>query len=182
VAEEVPDGATPFKCAPPIRERANQEELWAALGAGLIDFIVSDHSPCTPALKRLEAGDFAAAWGGIASLQLGLSAVWTGARKHGYALGDLARWLCAGPAELAGLHRQKGRIAPGYDADLAIWDPEATFQVEPAQIEHRHKVTPYAGKELHGVVRQTWLHGRKIYDQGQFLGASAGRLLTGRRA
>lgn len=189
-AEEIPDGATPYKCAPPIRERDNQDALWAALARAEIDLVVSDHSPCTPALKRMEAGDFAAAWGGIASLQLGLPAVWTGARRRGASLGDLTRWMSAGPAELAGLSGKKGRIAKGFDADLVIWDPEASFRVEPARIEHRHKVTPYAGRELFGVVHETWLRGQRIYrsdrsdrsdkGDGELEAAPAGRLITGR--
>jgi allantoinase len=183
-AEEIPDGATPYKCAPPIRERDNQEALWAALARAEIDLVVSDHSPCTPALKRMEAGDFAAAWGGIASLQLGLPAVWTGARRRGASLADLTRWMSAGPAELAGLSGKKGRLAPGYDGDLVIWDPEASFRVEPARIEHRHKVTPYAGRELFGVVHETWLRGQRIYGsekgEAKIEGAARGNLLTGR--
>ncbi|WP_437670976.1 allantoinase AllB [Sorangium sp. So ce131] len=175
-AEEIPDGATPFKCAPPIRERENREALWAALTGGLIDLVVSDHSPCTPELKRLEAGDFDAAWGGISSLQLGLSIVWTDARRRGIPLERLADWLCRGPARLAGL-RRKGEIRRGFDADLVIWDPEASFRVEPPSIQHRHKVTPYAGEELHGVVEATYLRGEKVYERGNFPGEARGRWL-----
>ncbi|WP_437731062.1 allantoinase AllB [Sorangium sp. So ce1335] len=175
-AEEIPDGATPFKCAPPIRERENREELWAALQGGLIELVVSDHSPCTPELKRLEAGDFDAAWGGISSLQLGLSIVWTDARRRGIPIERLAAWLCQGPARLAGL-RRKGEIRRGFDADLVIWDPEATFRVEPPLIQHRHKVTPYAGEELHGVVQATYLRGEKVYERGGFAREARGRWL-----
>jgi allantoinase len=160
-AEEVPDGATEFKCCPPVREAANRDALWAALAAGLIDCVVSDHSPCSPALKRADTGDFGAAWGGIASLQLALPVVWTEARRRGHSLRDVAGWLAAAPAQLAGL-RGKGRIAPGCDADFAVFAPAQEFTVDPAQLRHRHPVTPYAGRRLVGTVRETWLHGRRI--------------------
>lgn len=176
-AEDIPDGATPYKCAPPIRERENREKLWSALGEGLIDLVVSDHSPCTPALKKLEAGDFAAAWGGIASLQLGLPVIWSEARRRGKTIADLAAWMCEGPAKLAGLDRRKGRIAVGLDADFVIWDPEAAHVVSPGEIQHRHKITPYAGETLFGGVQATYLRGEKVYEEGAFLGASRGQLL-----
>jgi allantoinase len=175
-AEEIPDGATAFKCAPPIRGRDNREELWAALGEGLLELVVSDHSPCTPALKKLEAGDFAAAWGGIASLQLGLPVVWSDARRRGRSLVDVAAWMSAGPARLAQLDR-KGALAPGKDADLVVWDPDAAVTVAPAMLEHRHKVTPYAGEVLQGAVRATWVRGRCVYDRGRFGDRPEGRLL-----
>ena len=165
-AEQIPDGATPYKCAPPIRERENREKLWTALGERLVSMVVSDHSPCTPELKKLEAGDFAAAWGGIASLQLGLPVIWTDARRRGHGLADLAEWMCAAPARLARLDR-KGSIAPGMDADLVIWDPDAEVSIAPAMIEHRHKVTPYAGETLHGAVRATYVRGRRVYHRGE---------------
>jgi allantoinase len=158
-AEDVPDGATPFKCAPPIRGRENRERLWAALADGTIGMVVSDHSPCTPALKRLERGDFGEAWGGIAGLQLALPVVWTEASRRGRGLADLVRWMSEGPARLAGLDGRKGRIAPGHDADLVVWRPEARFRVDPARIRHRHHVTPYAGEELTGVVDETYVRG-----------------------
>ena len=179
-AEDIPDGATPYKCAPPIRERENREKLWAALGEGLIDLVVSDHSPCTPALKKLEAGDFAAAWGGIASLQLGLPVIWTEARGRGKTIADLARWMCEGSAKLAGLGAKKGRIAAGMDADLVIWDPEAAYVVQPANIQHKHKITPYAGEALFGAVHATYLRGECVYESGAFPGAARGRLIRGR--
>lgn len=172
-AEDVPDGATQFKCCPPIRDRANREALWAALGGGLIDCVVSDHSPCTPELKRLDVGDFAAAWGGIASLQLGLPVVWTDARTRGHSLLDLVRWMAQRPAEIAGL-RRKGRLAAGYDADLVAFDPDATFAVDPARLHHRHPLTPYAGRHLRGVVRGTWLRGEPFAADGP----PRGRLLS----
>ena len=175
-AEEVPAGATEFKCCPPIRERANAERLWAGL-AGVIDCVVSDHSPCPPELKLPGTGDFAKAWGGIASLQLSLPVVWTAARERGYQLTDLARWMAAAPAELADL-AGKGRIAVGCDADLVAFAPDASFVVEPAALEHRHKLTPYAGRRLTGVVRRTWLRGREIFGTDQAAAAGpAGRLL-----
>lgn len=158
-AEQVPAGATAFKCCPPIRGRANQDALWAALATGAIDCVVSDHSPCPPALKRPEEGDFAAAWGGIASLQLGLPVVWTAARRRGHRLADVVRWMAQRPAELVGL-AGKGRIAPGCDADLVAFDADGGFTVDPRRLHHRHPVTPYAGRALVGVVRATWLRGR----------------------
>jgi allantoinase len=163
-AEEIGDGATAYKCCPPIRERDNREALWAALREGTIASVVSDHSPCTPALKRPELGDFMAAWGGIAGLQLGLSAVWTEASQRGFSLLDVARWNARSTAALASVADRKGRIAVGMDADLVIFDPDATFVVDPEKIEHRHKVTPWAGRTLRGVVRRTILRGETIYD------------------
>ncbi|MDG4782162.1 allantoinase AllB [Micromonospora sp. WMMD961] len=160
-AEEVPDGATEYKCCPPIRDRANQDRLWAGLAAGVVDCVVSDHSPSTSALKRPPSGDFAAAWGGIASLQIGLPAVWTDARRRGYRLADVARWMAQRPAEIAGLVA-KGRIAVGFDADLVAFAPDEPFAVEPSALRHRHPVTPYAGRTLHGVVRSVWLRGRHV--------------------
>jgi allantoinase len=154
-AAAVPDGATEFKCCPPIRDAANRDALWAGLAAGTIDCVVSDHSPCPPELK---AGDFAAAWGGIASVQVGLPVVWTEARRRGVALADVVRWMATAPADLVGLAR-KGRIAVGADADLVAFDPEAAFTVDPARLHHRHPVTPYAGVRLYGTVRSTWLRG-----------------------
>ncbi|MEU3079138.1 allantoinase AllB [Streptomyces albidoflavus] len=163
-AEEVPDGATEFKCCPPIREAANQDVLWAALADGTIDCVVSDHSPSTADLKT---GDFATAWGGISSLQLGLPAIWTEARRRGHTLDDVVRWMSEAPARLAGL-TAKGAIAPGKDADFTVLDPEETFTVDPAALQHRNRVTAYAGKTLHGVVRSTWLRGRRILHEGEY--------------
>lgn len=161
-AEEVPDGATEFKCCPPIREAANQDLLWDALADGTIDCIVSDHSPSTADLKT---GDFATAWGGISSLQLGLPAIWTEARGRGRSLEDVVRWMSAAPAALAGL-AQKGAIEAGRDADFAVLAPEETFTVDPAELHHRNRITAYAGKTLHGVVKSTWLRGTRIADHG----------------
>ncbi len=169
-ADEVPDGATEFKCCPPIRDSAHRDGLWAGLASGLIDVVVSDHSPCPPELKQRESGDFGAAWGGISSLQLGLPAVWTQARRRGHGLADVVRWMAAWPAALAGLPH-KGALAPGRDADLVAFDDEASFTVEEARLRHRHPVTPYAGRTLTGVVRRTWLRGREAGE------TPAGRLL-----
>jgi allantoinase len=176
-SEEIADAATEFKCAPPIRERENREKLWTALRDGTIDFVVSDHSPCLPAMKLGEEGNFLRAWGGIASLQISLPAVWTQARSRGYALTHVAEWMCRGPARLAGLEKRKGAIAAGCDADLVIWNPDAKFRVDPARLHHRHKLTPYAGRELFGVVETTFLRGRKVFDREEFLAAPAGQIL-----
>ncbi|RPF25704.1 allantoinase AllB [Georgenia muralis] len=162
-AEDVPDGATAFKCCPPIRGAANQDALWQGLLDGAIDIVVTDHSPSTPDLKALDTGDFGEAWGGVASLQLGLAAVWTEARSRGVALEQVVRWMSTSPAALVGLDR-KGAIAPGKDADLAVLAPEDSFDVDPARLHHRNPVTPYAGRRLTGVVRRTLLHGRTITD------------------
>ena len=170
-AETIGEGATLFKCCPPIREAANREELWRALDEGVIDCVVSDHSPCVPELKRLDSGDFGQAWGGVSSLQLGLSAVWTGARTRGHALADVVRWMAEQPARVAGLER-KGRLAVGADADFCVFAPEDSFVVDPDQLHHRNPVTPYAGRRLDGVVRSTWLRGRRIdpaAPSGRFL-------------
>ncbi|MCK6530068.1 allantoinase AllB [Myxococcota bacterium] len=170
-AEEVPDGATAFKCAPPIREAANRERLWEGLGAGTVSMVVSDHSPCTPVLKRPESGDFLAAWGGISSLQLGLPVLWTLARERGHDVPRMLSWNAEAPARLAGLAHRKGRIAPGFDADLVVWDDAATFAVTPEVLLHRHKLTPYAGRVLRGVVERTWVGGGVAWDRASGLSA-----------
>jgi allantoinase len=177
-AEQVPDGATQFKCAPPVRSAANQARLWEALAAGDLALVCSDHSPCPPERKLPEAGDFLAAWGGISSLQLGLPLVWSAARERGHSLVELAEWMCAAPARLVGLQQRKGAIAPGRDADLVLLDPEASFTVDPAYLYHRHPVTPYAGRVLHGVVRATYLRGRLAWDATGFAPRPGGRLLA----
>jgi allantoinase len=176
-AEEIADGATEFKCCPPIRERENRERLWAALEENLIGMIVSDHSPCPPEMKRRESGDFLAAWGGISSLQLRLPVVWTEARRRGFGLERLAEWLASAPARLAGLEERKGMIRAGLDADFVIWEPDEKFRVEPSMLEHRHKLTPYAGRELSGVVEATFLRGEKIYERGAFIDGPKGKFL-----
>jgi allantoinase len=178
-AEQVPDGDTAFKCCPPIRSEANRDALWAALAAGEFAAVVSDHSPSTPDLKLLEryggSGDFAAAWGGIASLQVGLPAVWTEARRRGHTLADVVRWMAAGPAGLVGLAGTKGAIAAGRDADLVAFDPDAPFAVRAEELHHRNPVTPYAGRTLTGAVRTTWLRGRVVDTAGEPFGRQIGR-------
>jgi allantoinase len=162
-AEEIPDGATEYKCAPPIRDADEREGLWEALVNGDIDMVASDHSPCPPELKETN-GDFFSAWGGIASLQLSLPAVWTGAQARGISVEWVSRWMSHCPSILSGYDTHKGRIAAGYDADIVVWDPDASFVVDPAHLFHRHKVTPYAGRELMGVVHQTYVCGQLVYD------------------
>ena len=176
-AESIPDGATRFKCAPPIREREHREALWAALRSGDLDMIASDHSPCPPALKLPAEGDCLRAWGGIASIQLALAAVWSTAPSHGATVPDVGRWMSERPARLVGLDGRKGAIAPGHDADLVIWDPEAEFIVNASALQHRHKVTPYEGMRLRGVVHETWVRGARVYDRGHFVHEARGHLL-----
>jgi allantoinase len=176
-SEEIPDGATEFKCAPPIRERENREALWAGLRDGTVDLIASDHSPCPPGMKLRQQGDFFRAWGGIASLQVGLPVVWTEARSRGYALSDVANWMCGGPARLAGISAKKGAIAVGCDADLVIFNPEAGFRVDPRGLLHRHKLTPYAGRQLAGVVETTFLRGEIIFRNEMLSETPRGRVL-----
>jgi allantoinase len=176
-AEEIADGATEYKCAPPIRERENRERLWAALGEGVLDMVVSDHSPSPPQLKRRESGDFAQAWGGISSLGLTLAATWTAASERGFSLSDIARWMCAAPAELARLTPWKGAIAVGRNADFVVWNPEESWTVDPARLRTRHRLTPYAGRELKGVVEATYLKGEKIFADGKFLSDARGEIL-----
>jgi allantoinase len=171
-AEEIPDGATQFKCCPPVREASNRELLWQGLADDTIDCVVSDHSPCNPELKRLDVGDFGLAWGGISSLEVSLPVVWTEARRRGVALADVVRWMADAPARLAGL-RRKGRIAPGCDADLCVFAHDETFVVDPGRLHHKHPITPYSGRSLTGVVRATWLRGEELTGD-----EPRGRLLT----
>jgi allantoinase len=172
-AEEVQPGHTEFKCCPPIRYAVNREALWRALGDGAIDGVVSDHSPCTPSLKGLPDGDFRTAWGGISSLQLGLPVVWSVARRRGFSLADIARWMSVFPADLAGLST-KGRIAVGHDADFVAFDPDASWQVRGAELLHKHPVTPYDGRALTGRVERVWLGGAEVTPDGP----PRGRLLA----
>ena len=173
-AEDVADGATDHKCAPPIRDRANQDRLWEALADGTIDGVVSDHSPAPAEDKGLATGDFLAAWGGIASLQLGFPVLWSAARRRGFGLSDVARWLASGPARIAGL-RRKGAIVPGADADLIVVDPDDTWTVDAAALAHRHPITPYDGRRLTGTVRRTYLRGRCIARDGTLLQPTTGQ-------
>jgi allantoinase len=166
-AEEIADGATQFKCCPPIRESENRDRLWQGLAEGVIDFVVSDHSPCTPELKRFDIGDFGEAWGGIASLQLGLPAIWTQARQRGFALTDVVRWMAERPAAQVGLSR-KGHIAPGFDADFCVFAPDESFVVDVEKLYHRNPVSAYNGRRLDGVVRGTWLRGKEITGEQPF--------------
>jgi len=176
-AEEIPAGATAFKCAPPIRERDHREGLWKALSEGDIDLIATDHSPAPPVLKRQDAGDFVGAWGGIASLQIGLAAVWTGASARGVSVETLARWLSLAPARLAGLDAVKGAVQVGCDADLVIWDPDAIATIDAVHLYHRHAVTPYHGLRLRGVVRTTILGGEVVFDEGKCSLGARGKLI-----
>ena len=175
-AEQIEDGQTQFKCAPPIREKENNDKLWQALKDGVIDLVATDHSPSTPDLKDLPAGqagspggDFMKAWGGIASLQLALPVLWTAAKQRGCSLNDMAKWLCENPSKLIGMPSSKGRIAKGYDADIIIWDDEKKFTVTENILQHRHKITPYLNEELSGVVEQTYLRGEKVFDDGSMI-------------
>jgi allantoinase len=177
-SDEIADGTTAFKCAPPIRDRSARAALWHALDRGALDFVASDHSPAPPSMKAIDTGDFMSAWGGIASLQLLLPAVWTGARANGQSVDCIASWLAERPAALAGLSARKGSFAPGADADIVVWDPDDSFVVDPGRLFHRHPLTPYAGRQLHGVVHQTWLRGEVVYDGRRHLRTDAGHLIV----
>jgi allantoinase len=178
-AETIAEGATLCKCAPPVRGRANREKLWQGLREGVIDMVVTDHSPCPPGMKRLEEGNFRAAWGGIASLSVALAVVWTEAVRRGFGLKEVARWMAEGPAKLAGCGARKGRIAPGCDADLVVFDPEGEFEVAEERLHHRHAVSPYLGEKLRGVVKATYLRGVAVFEEGRFPGEVAGREVCG---
>ncbi|OUJ74625.1 allantoinase AllB [Hymenobacter crusticola] len=177
-AEDIQDGQTQFKCAPPIRERANNDQLWDALQAGIIDFVATDHSPAPPDLKQLESGDFTTAWGGIASLQLALPVLWTAAQPRGATLSDLARWLSENPAKLIGQAHCKGKIAKGYDADLVVLNANQSFRVTADLIHHKHNVSPYIGQELRGVVEHTFLKGKSVYQRPTFAQLHQGEIIT----
>ncbi|MGD1023111.1 MAG: allantoinase AllB [Candidatus Sulfotelmatobacter sp.] len=177
-AETIADGATLAKCAPPIRSRENCEKLWEGLKDGTIDMVVTDHSPCPPAMKRLDEGNFRTAWGGIASLSLALPLVWTEASRRGFTLLDLARWMSEAPARLAGCEARKGRIAAGYDADFVVFHPDREFIVTEERLHYRHLVSPYLGETLRGVVKATYLRGNPVFADGEFLGKPCGREYT----
>jgi allantoinase len=174
-SETIQDGATVSKCAPPIRSRENRERLWQGLRDGVIDLVVTDHSPCPPAMKRLDEGNFQTAWGGIASLSVALPVMWTEARKRGFTMLDIAHWMAEAPAGLAGCQMYKGRIAPGFDADFVAFDSEAEFVVTEERLHYRYPLSPYMGETLRGVVKATYLRGKPVFLEGQFLGALAGR-------
>jgi allantoinase len=174
-ADEIADGATAFKCAPPIRDSRHRDGLWRGLAEGAIDLVATDHSPAPPSLKHLDDGDFLRAWGGVASLQIALAAVWTGAHARGLGIDRVAEWMSAAPARLAGLDR-KGRIEVGADADLVIWNPDEEFVVQGAALFHRHPVTPYDGMTLRGRVRTTMLRGEVVFDAGTIAGGPRGRM------
>ena len=176
-SEDVRDGATLFKCAPPIRERAHRERLWQALMSGDIDLVATDHSPAPPLLKKIDEGDFVGAWGGIASLQVGLAAVWTGAVRRGAVVADMAKWFSQAPARLAGLSGRKGVIGRGADADLVFWEPDGESTIDPANLYHRHPVSPYAGMTVRGRVVKTILRGEVIFDGGECTGIPRGRFV-----
>ena len=176
-AETIPDGQTQFKCAPPIREKENNDRLWAALREGIIDFVATDHSPAPPDLKQITSGNFMTAWGGIASLQLALPVLWTAARQRGFTAADMASWLSAKPAQLAGVATRKGTIEIGYDADLVVWNPEKSFVVSADSLYHKHKMTPYLNETLYGVIEQTYLGGVPVFSHGTITQLNAGKPL-----
>lgn len=176
-AETIPEGATEFKCCPPIRSKTNQELLWEGLRQGEIDMVVSDHSPCTPDLKDKETGDFTTAWGGIASVQFGLSLFWTSCQRYGFSLNDVVRLLCSNTAQLAGLGDRKGAIKIGYDADFVIWDPYSSFQITEGMVRHKNKLTPYCGRKFQGVVKTTILGGTTIHENNVLVRIPVGNFL-----
>jgi allantoinase len=177
-AEDIPDGATQFKCAPPIRSRSNREALWQGLRDRVIDLVATDHSPCPPELKNLDRGDFRQAWGGISSVSLALPAMWTQASRRGFSLQDVIRWMAEGPSQLAGCSAQKGRLEKGCDADFVVFEPETEWTVTESQLHFRHNLSPYLGQRFKGKVLSTFLRGTCIYKDAQFPSAPVGRELT----
>ena len=176
-AEDIADGATLLKCTPPIRSRSNREALWQGLRDGSINFIATDHSPCPPEMKRVDEGRFDLAWGGIASLSVALSVVWTDAAERGFGLGDIARWMSAAPAALAGFGNRIGTLEAGCDASFIVFDPEARFVVTPDKLHYRHLISPYMDETLSGVVEATYLRGNPVYRAGAFISGARGREL-----
>lgn len=177
-AEDIPNGATLYKCAPPIREQKNNELLWQALADGLIDFVATDHSPAPPELKAMSSGDFKSAWGGIAGLQFSLPAVWTKAKERGFSIEDMANLMSTRVADFLNWSNKKGKVAAGYDADLLIWQPEKAFKISAEMIYHRHQFSPYVGETLFGKVKQTYVMGFKVFDLGSFTSLSKGQIIT----
>ena len=176
-SEHISDGDTRFKCAPPIWESDNKEKLWSGLENGLINFITSDHSPCTAELKNLEVGDFEKAWGGISSIQFTLPVIWTECKTRGYSMDQLINWMSKQPAKFIGKDQQKGQISPGFDADLVCWNPDKKYIIQKEAIHHKNKLTPYEGESLYGVVNATFLRGQKVYENGEFLGNPTGKII-----
>ncbi len=176
-AEDIPDADTRYKCAPPIREKENNEKLWQALKDGLIDFIATDHSPATPDLKELHSGSLVKAWGGIAGLQFALPAFWTKAKEKGFTIADVNKLMSYNIAQFLGIENHKGKIEKGYDADLVVWGPELSFVVTEFMIQHKHKITPYLNHQLKGVVKQTYLGGERIFDRGMYLTIPKGKVI-----
>jgi allantoinase len=181
-SDAIADGATIHKCAPPIRGGENCEKLWQGLSDGVIDFVVTDHSPCPPGMKRLDEGNFRTAWGGISSLSVALPVMWTEASRRGFSLPDIARWMAERPARLAGAHMHKGQIASGFDADFVVFDPEAEFVVTEERLHYRHPLSPYMGERLRGLVKATYLRGEPVFVEGKFPGGPAGREFRPRQA
>ena len=179
-SEHISDGDTRFKCAPPIWESDNKEKLWSGLENGLINFITSDHSPCTAELKNLEVGDFEKAWGGISSIQFTLPVIWTECKTRGYSMDQLINWMSKQPAKFIGKDQQKGQISPGFDADLVCWNPDKKYIIQKEAIHHKNKLTPYEGESLYGVVNATFLRGQKVYEKGEFLGNPTGEIILNR--
>jgi len=179
-SEQISSGATLNKCAPPIRNRENREALWHGLRDGTIDFVATDHSPCPPAMKKIECGDFRSAWGGIPSVSVALSLMWGEATRRDFSLIDIARWMAEGPAKLAGLEERKGRLAAGVDADMVVFDPEAEWAVTSAELHYRHAISPYLGERLRGKVVMTFLRGECVYKEGSFPAKFRGREYTRR--
>jgi allantoinase len=175
-AEDINDGKTAFKCAPPIREKENNEQLWQALKDGVIDFVATDHSPATPNMKEFESGNLKKAWGGVASIQFALPVLWTAAKKHNCTEIDIAKWLCENPAKFILPNIKKGKLEIGFDADIVVWNADETFVVTENMIEHKHKITPYLNEKLYGVVKQVYLTGEKVFDEGKFV-ENRGKLL-----
>ncbi|MEC8276381.1 MAG: allantoinase AllB [Myxococcota bacterium] len=180
-AEEIQDRQTQFKCAPPIREAANRDKLWAGLLDGTIDFIVSAHSSCRSQLTKDDTGNFHEAWNGISSLQMGLPAIWTAAKARGISMERLVPWLSTRPAQLAGISHRKGKLEVGYDADLVVWDPNASFVLQPETLRFGHTNSPYLGRHFDGQIQSVYLRGRAVYHDGGVIGAPIGtQLLRGR--